>query len=160
VDTCLDDRGGCTPIDEREPVDCYDSVDCTDDSCDVLTGCMNIPNDDHCPLAHYCDPIEGCLMTGCPCYDETTLNNWFVTLSGCEDYDILDCQDNYPYATGFRATCISGEPDRGIWLFTPGRWCDITIDQNLLRTEELTDEQIIMCREILLESNLWNVICP
>ncbi|OQC06310.1 MAG: Dictyostelium (slime mold) repeat protein [Candidatus Hydrogenedentes bacterium ADurb.Bin101] len=48
--------------------DCDDGVECTSDSCDPATGCVNTPDDSLCDdgdpcTEDVCDPIEGCIHT-------------------------------------------------------------------------------------------------
>jgi hypothetical protein len=164
VDSCLDDRGGCTPIDEREPVDCNDLIDCTDDSCDEFTGCMNIADDTNCPVAHYCDPINGCSMTECPCYGETKLNNWFTKLIDCEGE--VNCsyntQNGFIFILEFIGQCpLTKRHLMLIHYSAPGGTFCLMWKPKYNNWEQtyVTDEQVIACREILFMSNLWS-LCP
>ena len=69
---CPDDGDLCTVADcdggtcVYNPVDCDDGIDCTNDSCDALTGCINEPDDLNCDDGSVCtddscDPATGCV---------------------------------------------------------------------------------------------------
>ena len=58
---CVD--GVCQP---GTPVDCTDTVDCTDDICDEdMNVCVNLPYDGNCAPDERCDRILGCVSTVC-----------------------------------------------------------------------------------------------
>jgi hypothetical protein len=57
VERCAIDRGCVTT-----PVQCADSVSCTNDRCDeARRQCVHAPDDSLCPISHRCDESEGCL---------------------------------------------------------------------------------------------------
>jgi cysteine-rich repeat protein len=93
TDTCLyvpddllcDDGAFCNGIETCHaildcqttgPIDCNDSIPCTLDSCDDLTGCVNDPDDLLCSDGQLCDGTEVCHL-----------------LLGCQDGAPLDCDD-------------------------------------------------------------------
>jgi hypothetical protein len=67
--------GSCTP---GTPPSCADALDCTDDSCDeAVDACRNVPRDERCDDAlfcngpEYCDATAGCRHTFVnPCLDD------------------------------------------------------------------------------------------
>lgn len=57
TERCAVDRGCVTT-----PVQCADSVACTNDRCDEASRrCAHAPDDSLCPISHRCDETEGCL---------------------------------------------------------------------------------------------------
>jgi hypothetical protein len=79
---------GCQP---GTPVACRDTVDCTRDSCNPLTGaCVNAPDDALCDNSNPCDGTESCNPA-----------------SGCERGTAIDCSD------GVDCTVDSCDPTSG-----------------------------------------------
>ncbi|MBL8684769.1 MAG: hypothetical protein JNK05_36675 [Myxococcales bacterium] len=69
-DRLCDDGLFCTGVERcdvatgcaRQPVQCGDAVECTEDRCDeTLRQCVRTPNDARCPVSYRCDETEGCL---------------------------------------------------------------------------------------------------
>ena len=56
---CAEDQCGHLTL----KTDCDDGVACTDDECDAVTGCTNIPNDSLCEQDYHCDATLGCVVT-------------------------------------------------------------------------------------------------
>ena len=61
AETC-DIVGGCLPA---APLDCNDNNTCTDDSCDNLLGCLNVPNVGLCDDLNNCTTGDVCLAGSC-----------------------------------------------------------------------------------------------
>ena len=55
VETCVDNA--CVA---GTALDCNDNVGCTDDSCDPVDGCANVPEDLNCDNGVFCDGAETC----------------------------------------------------------------------------------------------------
>ncbi len=71
VETCV--NGSCVAGD---PISCDDGVECTVDTCDELTSCVNTPDDSACSDGSLCTGVETC-----------------DPLSGCQPGTPLDCDD-------------------------------------------------------------------
>ncbi len=75
-DACtVDDTGDCEQVGcptVSIPVDCDDSLGCTEDSCDSVLDCQSVPI--ICGLDETCSPALGiCLPNGeCPCWGDAT----------------------------------------------------------------------------------------
>lgn len=89
VEVCSDQEGCISGT----PVDCSDSVDCTNDVCDeTLDTCVNTPDDSFCSDNAFCngdevcDPLNGCLTGTPPCHDrfECTEDVCIESTDSCE----------------------------------------------------------------------------
>ncbi len=148
-ETC-DALAGCQP---GQPLDCNDQVTCTNDSCDPVAGCSNLPEgtvcDDQVPCtADVCDPIEGCsnepddtlcddgvectvdfcnLVQGCKHepYHSLCEDDIFCTIDVCHPVD--DCQ-GWPDPTlcndGIECTVDSCIPGEGCQHTPDDDQCD------------------------------------
>jgi hypothetical protein len=125
AETC-DGAGTCQA---GTPVDCFDSVGCTDDFCDEASdSCVNAPNDANCPDdgnfcngTEFCDALADCSSTGDPCPAGTVCN---------EDTDICE-----PVGCTIDADCDDGLFCNGIETCNvttgecmPGLTCPVAID--------------------------------
>lgn len=73
ADGCVNETDPCAPAKICNEADdecddctsngqCDDGVDCTDDTCNGMTGdCVFTPNDDKCDVAEICDAVRGCV---------------------------------------------------------------------------------------------------
>jgi len=97
VETC-DVVLGCVP---GAAPDCDDLNTCTDDSCDALLGCMNVPNVNPCDDGNACTSGDTCALglclgalvvcdNGLACDGLETCD----AVAGCQPAAPLDCNDN------------------------------------------------------------------
>jgi hypothetical protein len=77
------------------PLDCDDGELCTNDSCDPLTGCANIPVE--CPAGEQCDPADGICKAGPECTVD----------ADCDDAMFCNGVETCDTATG---NCQAGTP--------------------------------------------------
>jgi hypothetical protein len=95
------------------PVNCADSVDCTDDICDEdMNVCVNLPNDAKCEPDERCDRIRGCVSTVCESdIDCKDYND--CTIDTCVDSTCLYENNPGPCEDGYWCTeddeCVDGE---------------------------------------------------
>ena len=95
-DQCKD--GVC---DSGDPVDCDDGNVCTDDSCEPLSGCQNIPNSEVCDDGNSCTLGDHCVEGACvptdtvDCDDSNPCTDDLCTIGGgCQHVDnTLPCND-------------------------------------------------------------------
>ena len=114
VDGDCDDNDVCTGIETCKagtcmngtPLDCDDTVACTVDTCDAVTGCANVPSDAACDdgngcTVDVCDAASGCTMfvagAGAPCEDGDPCTTG-DSCSGikCIAGPLADCDDGIP----------------------------------------------------------------
>jgi hypothetical protein len=98
LETCNSSTGLCDP---GTPPNCDDTNGCTDDSCDALLGCLNIPNSNPCDDASECTSGDACLGGACvgtpvACDDNNACNGVesCVPALGCQVGTIPNCNDN------------------------------------------------------------------
>jgi hypothetical protein len=112
MEACNPATGACdggTP-----PLNCTDTNDCTDDSCDPLVGCLFLPNVNPCDDGTVCtsgDTCTGgtCVGTPVPCNDNNACNGVEVCdpVLGCQVGTNLSCDD------GDICTVDTCDPDLG-----------------------------------------------
>ncbi|MGB2986603.1 MAG: PKD domain-containing protein [Phycisphaerae bacterium] len=112
------------------PVDCDDGVDCTDDSCNEMAdSCDNVPDDDYCDDALFCngaeacDPqlgcqagIDPCPGQGCDEENDECVPGWqFIQItSEAEGFD-FDCQ--HPSLHNGQIAFQGSSDGRDIWFW-------------------------------------------
>jgi hypothetical protein len=104
---CNPTNGQC----ESQAITCDDGIVCTDDTCDVATGCVYTLNDLGCQDTNPCVNSSVCTATGC----QATLvdcggQGLFCSTHYCEDYfgctvEPTDCQANATNDTCSYANC-------------------------------------------------------
>eukprot|EP00516_Mucochytrium_quahogii_P008045 CAMPEP_0203748004 /NCGR_PEP_ID=MMETSP0098-20131031/2995_1 /ASSEMBLY_ACC=CAM_ASM_000208 /TAXON_ID=96639 /ORGANISM=" , Strain NY0313808BC1" /LENGTH=510 /DNA_ID=CAMNT_0050636609 /DNA_START=422 /DNA_END=1951 /DNA_ORIENTATION=+ len=91
------EANGCTPVEDRDPVNCDDNDACTNDGCDPLTGCTTTPvdcNDNDACTNDGCNSLTGCTTTPVDCDDgDACTNDGCNSLTGCTTTPV-DCDDN------------------------------------------------------------------
>ncbi len=145
---------GPNPCPCTDNAQCDDGDRCTDDSCDLLTGCVNSPvncdDGDTCTL-NSCDPVTGCVYPPNTCDDgDACTDDACVPASGCMNSPI-NCDDGNECTTIDRCengTCVNGRnngltefrvfadclagPDQPIPSSPPGCVCfDLNADQHV-----------------------------
>jgi hypothetical protein len=98
LETCNPGTGLC---ENGTPPNCDDTNPCTDDSCDALLGCLNVPNLNACDDGSECTSGDACAGGSCVgtpvvCNDSNACNGIETcdTLLGCQVGVIPDCNDN------------------------------------------------------------------
>ncbi len=101
----------CDALDDCQagtPVDCDDSVSCTDDSCNEVTdSCDNIANDANCDDGLFCNGVETCDAIN-DCQSGTPIDcsaNDITAVSECF-YNPDDIDYTWDYREAFTSVCV------------------------------------------------------
>ena len=120
--TQCDDGDACTLLDScnelaacapGDPLDCDDNNPCTQDSCDIVQGCINVPTTDSCSDGNACTESDQCIDGACVGVDITCDDENLCTTDSCDPEsgclfasNNLNCDDGDPCS--LNDTCVSG----------------------------------------------------
>jgi hypothetical protein len=96
---------------ESQAITCDDGIVCTDDTCDLVTGCVYTPNDLGCQDTNPCVNTSVCTASGCQAtFIDCGGQGLFCSTHYCEDYfgctvEPTNCQVNASNETCSFANC-------------------------------------------------------